>query len=149
MTQFFSDEDNIYSVDMLIAYVNLFKPHVVRVPTKKIITNLTDPCWGEPEENIYITPLQVIANPEEYPEHARRIQEADLTYPIILNSRNCVIDGVHRLAKTIETNQRSIKAYIIDDKLLEKFLVDFSGDWGVKDQLELHDQIEMFYKRFM
>ena len=32
-------------------------------------------------------------------EHARRIQEADLAYPIILSADGRLMDGGHRLAK--------------------------------------------------
>ena len=34
-------------------------------------------------------------------DHARLIQEADLTFPVILSSDGCIMDGMHRVLKAI------------------------------------------------
>lgn len=41
----------------------------------------------------------VVPTCREVAEHARRIQAADLTHPIILSADGKLMDGVHRLAK--------------------------------------------------
>ncbi|KAF1022829.1 MAG: hypothetical protein GAK29_03086 [Acinetobacter bereziniae] len=54
--------------------------------------------------------------PDTYPttqqiiEHCQLIQEADLSYPIILSADGKVMDGMHRVAKAKFLNYPSIKA---------------------------------------
>lgn len=43
-------------------------------------------------------------------EHARFIQEADLSFPIILSSDGRVMDGMHRVGKTLLNGQVDIEA---------------------------------------
>lgn len=38
-------------------------------------------------------------SPREVAKHAKRIYEADLSYPIILSAKGLVMDGTHRIAK--------------------------------------------------
>lgn len=43
-------------------------------------------------------------------EHARLIQEADLSFPIILCSKGSVMDGMHRVCKALMEGREKIKA---------------------------------------
>ena len=43
-------------------------------------------------------------------EHVRLIDEADLSYPIILSSTGAVMDGMHRIAKAVLRGDRDIEA---------------------------------------
>lgn len=43
-------------------------------------------------------------------DHARRIEEADLEYPIILTPEGSVADGVHRIVKALRLGRTSIMA---------------------------------------
>lgn len=43
-------------------------------------------------------------------EHARLIQEVDLSYPIILGADGRVMDGMHRVAKALLEGQATIRA---------------------------------------
>ena len=43
-------------------------------------------------------------------EHARLINEADLSFPILLSSDGRVMDGMHRVAKALIENQPSVPA---------------------------------------
>ena len=43
-------------------------------------------------------------------EHARAIEEADLSYPIILSADGRVMDGMHRVAKAVMMRLESIEA---------------------------------------
>ncbi len=38
-------------------------------------------------------------SPREVAKHARRIYEADLSYPVLLKANGTVMDGVHRIAR--------------------------------------------------
>lgn len=42
--------------------------------------------------------------------HFLRVQNADLSYPIILDEYGYICDGWHRLMKALITNQKTIKA---------------------------------------
>ena len=58
-------------------------------------------------------------------EHYRRVDQADLTFPIIINPQFGVIDGLHRIAKAHVSGRSSIKAVILT-KLPEP---DYIGDF--------------------
>ncbi len=59
----------------------------------------------------------------EVAEHARRIQAADLTYPIILSAHGVLMDGGHRIAKAYLLGRRTVSA--------RQFLTDPEPDWVV------------------
>lgn len=67
------------------------------LPIKRVpLTELTDldrvGWYGQSRNAGYLT-LREVA------EHARRIQDADMEYPIILSAEGHLLDGFHRLAK--------------------------------------------------
>lgn len=41
--------------------------------------------------------------------HAQRIQNADMSYPIILSETGVVLDGMHRIAKAYMSGDKTIK----------------------------------------
>lgn len=47
-------------------------------------------------------------------EHARRIQDADLSYPILLSAEGYLIDGGHRIAKAWLLGRKEIQAVQFD-----------------------------------
>src|SRR3954466_2659529 len=57
----------------------------------------------------------------EVAEHARRINDADLTHPVILSASGELMDGGHRIAK----------AYLLRDETVaaRRFTVDPEPDW--------------------
>jgi len=80
----------------------------LNVPTTKMkITTLNwlfeNPFWKYKQKWYAISPNEVIANKRKYPNHWRRIQKADLNYPIDIMKNNKgyweILDGLHRLAK--------------------------------------------------
>ncbi|MCC6317248.1 MAG: hypothetical protein IT361_06095 [Gemmatimonadaceae bacterium] len=46
--------------------------------------------------------------------HMRLIEQADLSYPIILSSRGAVMDGMHRVAKAVLQGRQGIEAVQFD-----------------------------------
>ena len=73
---------------------------VVAVPLSAI-GELDTPYWFD---HGYVPTCRSIA------EHARLINEADLTFPIILSSDGRVMDGMHRAAKAVMEGLSSIPA---------------------------------------
>lgn len=146
MVQTFGDGKNIYSVDMMFAYINLFKPKSKSLKIKDLEHMLHQNTWRNPS-GLQITPIKVLENPQKYKDHMRRIKKADLKYPIIIYDK-FVIDGVHRLTKAYLEKKKIIKATVFTKDLLQKFKIAKYGDWLKVDKLQIHDYIQMFYKKF-
>lgn len=103
---------------------------------------------GDPENNIYYSPIDVLKNPSKYENEMKRINAANLDYPIIIYNNN-IVDGVHRVTKAKLLGVTVLKAYIFDDDLIKKFLLNNEKDWSQVSKLNIHDYIELFYDRFI
>lgn len=139
--------NNAYSVDMMLAYINIFKPKSIDI--ESLLSTLKYKGWGDPRKNIYYSALDVINNPNNkaYADEIVRINNANLKYPIIMEGKY-VVDGVHRLAKAYLSNKIKIKAYVFTKPEMNKFLIDKNKDWEKIDKIETYDYIQLFYKRF-
>lgn len=147
MVQSYSIGKKIYSVDMMFAYINIFKPKSTKVPVAKLVNALEYEGWGDPQEDIYYSAFDVLDNPRKYKKEMARIKKANLQYPIIMDKK-FIIDGVHRLTKAYIERRKTINAYIFDSKLMRKFLIDSDGNWDKVDSLDVHYFIQLFVKRF-
>ena len=147
MVQTYSNDKKIYSVDMMIAYLNIYKQPTIKVPISKLLHVLEYEGWGDPLKKIKYSAMDVIKSPKKYKNEINRIKKADLKYPIIMDEQY-IIDGVHRLSKAYLQNKKYIKAYIFDKKLMKKFLINSKGDWKKVDKLQMHDFIKLFYEKF-
>ena len=146
--QTYSDNKYIYSVDMMFAYLYLRKPQYQNIKVSDLLKNLNHNCWGDPVNNIYHTPNDVLANPTKYEHDYKRIKNADLSYPIIITHDMHIIDGVHRLTKSYMENKKTIKAYVFDNALLRKFKLAKRNEWDKVDKLKNYQLIIMFSKKF-
>ena len=78
------------------------------------------------DEPIIEIPVEEIANmcihkDKNDIETKQRSEKADLSYPIIISKNlegkyNTILDGHHRLLKAVNTNQKTIKAIVLDLK---------------------------------
>jgi hypothetical protein len=68
------------------------------------IKELDQNCWFGERGDEPIPTCRTVA------QHARRIQEADLSYPIILSADGRLMDGGHRLCKAWLAGQEFIQA---------------------------------------
>ena len=147
MPQTISDDKKIYSVDMMFDYINIFKPKYTKIKTDQLLHNLEYKGWGDPKNNLFYSPKQVLENPKKYKDEIKRINEAELKYPIIVYNNN-IVDGVHRLSKSYLLNKKTIKAYIFDDKTIKNFIIDKNKDWNKVDKIQVYNYIELFIKKF-
>jgi len=147
MVQTFSDDKKIYSVDMMFAYIHIYKPKYKKINVEQLLHTLDYKGWGNPKENIYYSPKQVLENPKKYKDEIKRINEANLKYPIIVYDNN-IVDGVHRLTKSCLINKKTIKAYIFDKEIMKNFLIDKNKDWNKVDKMQIYNYIELFIKKF-
>jgi len=147
MPQTFSDDKKIYSVDMMFAYINIFKLKYTKIKIDQLLHNLDYKGWGNPKINLFYSPKQVLENPKKYKDEIKRINESNLKYPIIVYNNN-IVDGVHRLTKSCLLNKKTIKAYIFDDKTIKNFIIDKNKDWNKVDKIQIYNYIELFIKKF-
>jgi len=143
----YSINKKIYSVDMMITYINIFKPKIKQVETMPLFGALENKLWGDPRKNNFYSPLDVIRNKKKYKNEMKLIQKVDLKYPIIISNRG-VVDGFHRLAKAYLTNKKKIKAVFLSDEQMELFLINKRGDWDKVSSLRVYDYIKLFHDRF-
>ena len=148
MPQTFSDNKKIYSVDMMFAYINIFKPKCRKVDINQFSATLNYKGWGDPKKKIFYSANMVLNNPKKYKDEMKRIKNADLKYPIIVY-KNYIVDGVHRLTKAALLGKTTIHAYIFDDKMMKLFLLDKNKDWDKIDKIQVYNYIELFIKHFL
>lgn len=141
--EYHSDNKYKYSIAMMIAYIKLCKPDCkFKINVKDLTFNLKYNSW---ENNI--RPIDVLndMNNEKYKYEVLRIKNANIKYPILLDSNYNIIDGMHRYAKHIINNKKTITVYIFDKKIMKKFII------GKRDQvvdLNIDDFIKIFSRRF-
>jgi len=138
-----SIDKNVFSVDLMFAYINIFKPDKIKIKLNNINYDMDNKGWGD--SNIFVN--DVLKNPKKYKNDYNRIISSNLKYPIIMDSKGIIIDGVHRYIKSKLLNKKTINSYIFDDKLLKKFIINNNGNYNVK--LEINEYIELFYKKFI
>jgi len=132
----------------MIAYVNIYKPEIIKINPNNYINSIINyKGWGDPSKKIFYSPQDVLNEPKKYKDDYNRIINANLNYPIIITKNNIIIDGVHRIIKAFKL-KKQIKAYIFDNKLLKKFLLNKNGDYKKVDNLSISDLIKLFNKRF-
>jgi len=103
-----------------------------------------------------ISPLQVIKDKNVSIENYNQILQADLRYPIILDSNLKIIDGAHRLSKAYILNKKYIRAYIFDKDIMNKFKIRekkenckwMKTDLNYYESLTVKDVEELYNKRF-
>jgi hypothetical protein len=150
MPQTFSDETDIYSVDMMFAYLKNYNHPVSAINVDEYADALDYPGWGDPGNKIYYSASDVIKNKNMYPDEYARILKADLSYPIIISEKGFIVDGVHRLTKAYFENIPVIKAYIFNNELMNKFKIAEKrpGVWQYVDDLPVYELISLYYERF-
>jgi len=141
--EYFSDNKYNYSIALMHAYINLCNQNnKTKLNLDDLKFNLEYNCW---ENNVRpIDVLNDIKN-KKYKNEVFRIKNANIKYPIIIDSNYNILDGVHRYVKHIIKNKKTINVYIFDKKLMKKFII------GKRDQihnLEIYDFIKLFYERF-
>ncbi len=73
-----------------------------RVNLEALRWHLDLPWWRHDGVWFQVTPRQFLAHPADHPEHADRVANADLSYPLhVIRRRDrwLILDGIHRLVK--------------------------------------------------
>jgi hypothetical protein len=141
----YHDGKNIYSVDMMIAYVNERNHPTIKLPVQDLLPQLEQDVWGEWSPMTVLQKMEV----KKYKENAKRIQDAELKYPIFVTNNRTIIDGYHRVAKAVLEHKQTIQAYVFEASLMKKFILDSKMDFvRVHQELQVSDILELWSKRF-
>jgi len=142
--QTWRDDNNIYSVDMMFAYLNSNKHPVETLQLEELEPQLKELVWGD------WSPMTVLEkmDAKKYSENAERIKKADLSYPIIVTGKHRVVDGFHRLAKAQLEGKKTIKVQVFDAALMRKFLLVKGLDFVKLNEMKIHEVLELYIKRF-
>ena len=133
---------HVYSVDLMFAYINIFKPEIHKINLDSVNYDVNAKCWGDGNISVY----DVLQNPKKYKDDYDRINNANLKYPIIMDFKGNIFDGVHRYIKAKKLNKKTIKVYLFNNELLKNFIIDKNSNYNKK--LEINEYIELFYKKF-
>lgn len=92
------------------------------LPTKEVqidkLAKIFDtPIWADDVGND-TTVHKVLQNPDRATSHTKMIENASLAFPILIDPKYDVLDGLHRLAKAYQAKQRTIKAKVVSAKFL-------------------------------
>jgi hypothetical protein len=138
----------VYSVDLMIAYINKYKPPygVYTITDGEIEEVINHKGWG-PDPGYSV--VDVLENPKKYPEDKKRIDNADLSFPVIVYD-GVIMDGVHRFAKQYVQKNRQLKAYVFGPELMKKFEIGKTNkkSWDKINSMELYEYIILFNERF-
>lgn len=106
----YGDNDGTYNVYLLAELSEGLEPQDISV--MDLHEQLYEDVWLPAP-----SPIEIIQDPSLDEKHYNRILNADMQYPILVDSSNGnVIDGMHRLAKAFLNNNSTIKAvYITED----------------------------------
>jgi hypothetical protein len=148
MVQTFSDGKTIYSVDMMFAYISVFKPRSRKVKIESYEKTLDFDGWGDPSKGVKYSAKDVLETPSKFKDEINRIEKADMRFPIIVTSKGHVVDGVHRITKAVMQGMKTIRAYIFDDETMRKFVINRNGDWTKVHAMRTDNFISLFCKRF-
>ena len=85
---------------------------------------------------------------KKYQANAKRIREANMSYPIIVTGSHTIVDGYHRVAKAYMEGKKEIRAYVFDAALMKKCMLVKGMDFGKLNGLAVYDIVELWNKRF-
>ena len=139
----YNDGKHIYSVDMMLAYLNTAGHAKVQLPTLTFLRQLTQTVWDT-------EPISVLEkmDAKKYRSDAERIRKANLAYPIIVTSKHVIVDGYHRVARTYLDGIKTIDAHVFDPALMRKFILVKGMDFVALNKLNIFDILELWAKRF-
>ena len=141
----YHNNKNIFSVDMMLSYINIYGHKIVKVPIDVFLPQLAEKVWGD------WSPLDVIGkiHLKKYKDDAERIQRANLEYPVIVTGKHNIVDGYHRVAKAYLEEKKYVDAYIFDSELMNKFIINKDMNFvKVHQNTDIHEILELWTKRF-
>ena len=121
--------DHILPFDWHVQAVWALPAPCIDLPAERFSEFLDLPFWSSrPGCGLLFdtTPRQVMANPQDYPEQARRLAEADLAYPADLlywQGRYWILDGLHRIVRQLQLGHASLPTRLHDQSVIPAIVV--------------------------
>jgi disulfide oxidoreductase YuzD len=139
----YNDGKHIYSVDMMLAYLNTVVHPKVKLEITALLDQLQKTVWDT-------EPMSVLKqmDAKKYKSDAERIRKANLAYPIIVTSKHVIVDGYHRVARTYMEGIKTIDAHVFDAALMRKFILVKGMDFAALNKLNIFNILELWTKRF-
>jgi hypothetical protein len=109
---YFSDNDREYDLNKIFNFTQNLIP--IKMSTNKLKWILEHTLITLPNEEITCNSCQNEANPSLF--HKKRVEQSDLNVPIIVlneGTKFTIVDGLHRLEKTLLKKESNIFAIII------------------------------------
>lgn len=104
-------EEKVWQLDLPVEEMNIYE----------LKWHFEIPFWNRPNGHYDLKPIDVIENPELYPEEYERILKADLSYPLDImfwKERWLLLDGLHRLVKACVTGDTTVKVRKVPAKCI-------------------------------
>lgn len=97
---------------------------VTEMDIEKLIWHFEIPFWEKDDTDDWnLTPMEVIKNHPKSKDHQKKVEEADLKYPIDITKKNnkwIILDGIHRLVKAYKLGYRKIKVRVVPKNKIEE-----------------------------
>lgn len=119
-------DDSVYDVTLLWSITTDLPVTLVSVDALKHA--LSETWWSNEDGTKNVDPQQVVYSPRTCPWNARRINEADLSFPILLY-KGLIFDGLHRLAKCILLGYDTIPAVVMTNEIVQKAFISDKQTW--------------------
>ena len=87
--------------------------------------------WYDSQGN-RIGPIDVVSSDSGYHDHKKRINVADMTYPILVEIDNQIVDGFHRIAKAYQESLKQVPVKYVSPEQLHYALYDNSYEKSPK-----------------
>lgn len=101
---------------------------VVDMPIDDLLWHFDIPFWDtEGTDEYNLKPWELIEHPEQEPSHYKKIQAADLRYPIDImmnKGRWLILDGLHRLVKAYLEGKKVVHVRKIPQERIPEILSD-------------------------
>ena len=110
----YTNATGAYSIDMLIRWVNEFKIKGKVYPIDDFKIAMGQNVWGSGKN--MSAPVEVLLHPEKHKDDHAAIMASNLKYPILFTGKE-VVDGYHRIAKTMMLGLPTILAIYVPDKV--------------------------------
>lgn len=113
-----------YAIDWDVAAIWALELPVNEISVEKLIWQMDVPVWPDADGAPYaVTPNQVLQNIGQNRREYDRVLKADLRYPIEVfqfKQRLMILDGIHRLARTITLGCRKISVRYVPEDAVQK-----------------------------
>ena len=130
MARIYNRDNNVYSLDMMHAYIRTFKSTLIEVDLDKMKPSMKLPYLMTRDSEgkvVRISPNDVLDDPAKYPKHKHQIDNENTDMPIMIEEDCHLIEGAHRVIKACLEGKKSIRAFMFDNDLMLKFRVNTEG----------------------